>query len=95
MAKKREKALRPKNPTFNPVAVEIVERGLRGIEPAIPPAYEGLELPVTHLTAVLDWIVPQFALRMSSKAGAALRRDWQHWRGEFERMADPEGLLHL
>src|SRR5262249_25332688 len=51
-------------PEFNPVAVEIVERGLRGTEPLIPPWYDGLELPLADLCAVLDWLLPRYAEAM-------------------------------
>jgi hypothetical protein len=53
----------------NPVAVELVQRGLRGTEPIIPPEYNGLDLPLTDLLAVFDYATWQFAQVMSPKPG--------------------------
>jgi hypothetical protein len=75
--------------------VPTLERGLKGIEPLIPPWYDGLELPVTDLVDVLDWILPRYAEKMKSEHGKGLLKDWQVWRAELEQTADSEGLLHL
>jgi hypothetical protein len=48
------------------------ERGLKGIEPLIPPRYDGLELPLTDLTAVFDWLLPQFANGFSNRSSDGL-----------------------
>ena len=50
------------------------QHGLKGIEPLIPPWYDGLELRVTDLIDVLDWILPRYWEKMKSEHGREYSR---------------------
>ena len=43
-----------KDVELNPLAVEILRRGVKGIEPLIPPWAEGLLMPVTDISLVFE-----------------------------------------
>jgi hypothetical protein len=83
------------SPELNPIAIEIVARGLRGITPLIPPEFDGLQMSISDLVETLDYILPKFAARMSKHHGDALLREGAVWRPKLLALGDCDGLIEL
>lgn len=72
------------------MAVEIVTRGLKGLEPVVPEWAGGLELPLADLVAVVDYVVGWYG-----KRGVKLALEAKQMRIGLAKLADSQGLLHL
>lgn len=75
----------------NPVALEIVTRGLKGVKPIVPEWASGLELPLADLVAVLDHVAQLYEVRGLKGLAAEVTR----MRVGLAKLADSAGLLHL
>jgi hypothetical protein len=75
----------------NPVALEIVTRGLKGREPIVPEWASGLSLPLADLVAVLDHVVQLYEVRGVKGLAAEVNR----MRIGLAKLANSAGLLHL
>jgi hypothetical protein len=75
---------------LNPLAIEIIERGLRGREPIVPEWMGGIELPLPDMLEVIDYVVSLYLRHRID-----LRREAKALRQFWASIADSEGLIRL